>query len=201
MRSRRTAILTTVGVAVIMLVIGVALGSFAFPTARTQTTTQISIVTQPVAVRNVTQTLTVTSTVSFPVTTTTLANTNSTSSLEVVTQQCTTGVIGCPHFLNQTFVITVDYGGPWGLSYQGYLGAGTTSGTPIESGNFFGHGSANESITVSGTSASGITACVEAQKLDASTSLLVLKLQTSTNLNQTSLPYGTAKACIAYAII
>ena len=37
---RQTVILTTVGVAVIMLVIGVALGSIAFPLTKTQTTTR-----------------------------------------------------------------------------------------------------------------------------------------------------------------
>ncbi len=43
--SKRTTILTMVGVAVIMLVIGVALGSVAFPMLKTETTTQESNVT------------------------------------------------------------------------------------------------------------------------------------------------------------
>ena len=124
-----------------------------------------------------------------------VTNTSSTTSA------CTsTGGLGCPHFFNQTFIISVDYSGPWGLSYQGYLGTGT-SGSLIEAGNFFGHGSTNESITVSGTDTSGVTACVEAQKLDASSSVLILKLPTSNTVNQTSLPYGTAKLCMAYAIV
>ncbi|MDG7000112.1 MAG: hypothetical protein JRN15_13480 [Nitrososphaerota archaeon] len=123
-------------------------------------------------------------------------HTNTTS-----TSTCTfTGGIGCPHFFNQTYVLSVDYGGPWGLSYQGYLGTGT-GGTLAEAGNFFGHGPANESITVSGTDTSGITACVEAQKLDGSSSVLTLRLLTGNAVNQTSLPYGIAKICMAYAIV
>ena len=44
MSGTRTAILKVVGVAVIMLVIGVAIGSVAFPMTRTKTTTQLSTV-------------------------------------------------------------------------------------------------------------------------------------------------------------
>jgi len=61
------------------------------------------------------------------------------------------------------------------------------------------YGSMNESITVSGTDTYGVTACVEAQKLDASNS--VLSLQASNVVNQTALPYGTTKICLAYVII
>jgi len=46
---RQTVIPTTVGVAIIMLVIGVALGSVAFPLTKIGTTTQLSTVTTIVA--------------------------------------------------------------------------------------------------------------------------------------------------------
>ncbi|MDG6906876.1 MAG: hypothetical protein JRN20_13935 [Nitrososphaerota archaeon] len=105
----------------------------------------------------------------------------------------------CPTFLSQTWNVSVDYNGPWGLSYQGYLGSGT-SGSPIESGSFFGHGPTNESITVSAVG-SGITACVEAQKLDNSNSVLVLNLLTGNAHNSTSLPFGTVKLCMAKEIV
>ena len=103
-------------------------------------------------------------------TTTLMAGTTSTTSTI-----CTaTGGIGCPHSLNDSFTISVTYAGPWGLSYQGYLGD-PPSGQLVKSGNFYGHTSANETVTVAGVSVVGTTICAEAQKLDASTSTLVLK--------------------------
>ena len=53
---RQTVILTTVGVAVIMLVIGVAIGSVAFPMTKTETTTQLSSVTTTVTQNLISQT-------------------------------------------------------------------------------------------------------------------------------------------------
>src|SRR5271169_1007994 len=44
-RGSRSAIPITIGVAAIMLVVGVALGSIAFPVTKTETTTQLSTVT------------------------------------------------------------------------------------------------------------------------------------------------------------
>ncbi len=69
----------------------------------------------------------------------------------------------------------------------------SNSDSLIEAGNFFGHDSTNESITVSGTYTSGITGLCRAQKLDASSWVLILKLPTTDTVNQTSLPYGTAE--------
>jgi hypothetical protein len=117
-----------------------------------------------------------------------------------------TVLLGCPHFFNQTFLISVNYGGPWGFSYQGYLGDGRsnsvngTSNPLIVSGNFYGHGSTSESITVSGTDSNGVTACIEAQKLDSSNAVLSVNLQASNANNQTSLPYGSVKLCVTYII-
>jgi hypothetical protein len=109
-------------------------------------------------------------------------------------------VLYCPNFFNQTYTISVSYGGPWGASYQGYLGD-SESGRLVESGSFFGHTPANESVTVTGTDTSGITICAEAQKLDASNSTLVLRILPTINvMNQTSLAYGTTKACLADVI-
>ena len=133
-----------------------------------------------------------TSTSTIFVTRTMTTNTSSTTSCSA------TGGIGCPHFLNETFVISINYTGPWGLSYQGYLGSDMSL---VESGNFFGHGLTSESITLSGTDTVGITACVEAQKLDASSSAIIVTLGSSADSNQTSLPYGTAKVCLAYEVV
>jgi len=114
---------------------------------------------------------------------------------------CTgTGGLGCPHFFDQTYILSVNYNGPWGVSYQGYLGEGT-SGAPVQSGNFYGHGASNESVTVSGTDPYAITICVEAQKLDASNSLLVLRILPTDVANQTSVPYGTTMSCLADVIM
>lgn len=91
--------------------------------------------------------------------------------------------------------------GPWGLTYQGYLGDGKSAlGLLVESGSFYGHGPANESFTVSGSTAIGTGACAQAQKLDASNSTLVVRILPSNVMNQTSLAYGTAKTCIVRVI-
>jgi hypothetical protein len=83
-----------------------------------------------------------------------------------------TGGIGCPHFFNQTYTISVNYAGPWGVTYQGLLGTNEL-GPPVESGSFFGHTPTNESVTISGMDTFGVTLCVETSKLDASNSLLI----------------------------
>jgi len=127
---------------------------------------------------------------------TVFTNTSSTTS----TLCTSTGGLGCPHFFNQTYVLSVNYNGPWGLSYQGYLGTGA-SGAPVQSGSFYGHGAANETATVSGTDPYAITICVEAQKLDGSNSMLVLRILPTDVVNQTSLPYGTTMSCLADVIM
>ena len=163
---------------VVAVLVSGAAGYLAGTGSQTMTTTQFSTTTY-----FVTKTLPIVSNTTFSSST------------------CTnTGGLGCPHFFNETFTVTVEYDGPWGLSYQGYLGAGT-SGTPVQSGNFYGHGATNETITVSGTDTYGITACVQAQKLDASNAVLILKLPPSNSMNQTALPYGTVRLCVAQAIV
>ena len=124
-----------------------------------------------------------------------------TTSSSTTSTVCTsTGGLGCPHFINKTFTLSVNYGGAWGLSFQGYLGEGT-SGAPVQSGSFYGHGATNESATVSGIDTYAITICVEAQKLDSSNLMLVLKILPTDVVNQTSLSYGTTMSCIADLIV
>jgi len=100
------------------------------------------------------------------------------------------------NFFNETYLVFANYTSAWGLSYETRLGTNAPSGALINSGNFFGHNPMNESIIVSGNDASGITTCIQAQKLDASSSPLVLSLPPSNSKNETSLPYGTASICI-----
>lgn len=105
------------------------------------------------------------------------------------------GGLGCANFFNDSFTISIAYGGPWGLSYQGYLGNGESQmGSLIENSSFYGHGPTEESITVAGTSTVGTGLCAEAQKLDSSNSTLVLTIGSVTN--QTSTAYGTTKICL-----
>ena len=113
---------------------------------------------------------------------------------------CTaTGGIGCPHFFNDSRTISVNYTGPWGVSYQGYLGD-QVSGQLVVSGSFYGHGTGNKSIAVAGISEYGTTICAQAEKLDASNATLVLRILPANVMNQTSITYGTTEACIAHVI-
>ncbi len=119
---------------------------------------------------------------------------------ETTTTSCTaTGGIGCPHFMNVTWAVSVEYGGPWGATYQGWVGD-QASGRLVASGEFYGNSTGSEAVNVSGTTEYGITFCVEAQKLDPSTSTLVVTIINGGSSNQTSLAYGTAKACVANVI-
>ncbi len=100
---------------------------------------------------------------------------------------------------NETFDVYVNYSGAWGLSYQTHLGFPTPSDTLVESGNFFGHSPANESVTVTENYTLfdiGYLTCFQAQKLDNSSSLLTLGFTSSNSENKTSLAFGTASLCV-----
>jgi len=113
---------------------------------------------------------------------------------------CTaTGGIGCPHFFNDSGTISVNYTGPWGVNYQGYLGD-QSSGQLVVSGGFYGHGTGSKSIAVAGISEYGTTICAQAEKLDASNSTLLLRILPPNVMNQTSLAYGTTETCLAHVI-
>jgi len=103
---------------------------------------------------------------------------------------------GCYRFFNSTFAIGVAYDGPWGVTYQSYLGMNESS-PPAQSGSFYGHGPASETIRVSGPVSSIATLCIHAEKLDASSSTLILRINPPSNVaNQTALPYGVVKVCV-----
>lgn len=116
----------------------------------------------------------------------------------ISTTACTyTGpeVVACPSIYNETYAYSISYSGPWGASYQVYNGPGTT-GTPVESGSFYGHGP--ENVTVHFVLYStGFEVCTSAHKLDASSSTLVLTMhQGGEETNSTSLPFGQATLCL-----
>ena len=141
---------------------------------------------------------TTTSTVTTTVTSTVPTSMGNTSASTTTT--CTaTGGIGCPHFMNKNWTVSVSYTGPWGVTYQGWLGD-QTSGQLVVSGSFYGNTTGSKTINVSGTTDYGITVCAEAQKLDSSTSTLTVSILPPNVTNQTSAAYGTAETCIADVI-
>ena len=92
---------------------------------------------------------------------------------------------------NYTFTLSVNYTGPWKVSYQGYNSLGRSNPTNV-SGNYSGAGFNSMTITLRGLSNNGLTLCAQAQKLDASNAILTL---TVTGHNETSLPYGVVSYC------
>jgi len=109
--------------------------------------------------------------------------------------------LSCPHFWNQTYTILVNYTGDWIASYQGYLGTENESNL-AEAGTFYGHAIGSQTFTITGwTQGQAITVCAEAQKLDSSSSTLILRILPPTNvMNETSSAYGTARTCIQVVI-
>ena len=172
---------TTVALAVFVVL------TVVFASATVNEYSQNSSFSSVVSTSTSTATTTVTSTVL-----TSMGNTGTST-----TTSCTaTGGIGCPHFMNMNWTISVSYTGPWGVTYQGWLGD-QTSGQLVVSGSFYGNSTGSKTINVSGTTDYGITVCAEAQKLDSSTSNLTVSILPPNVTNQTSAAYGTARTCIA----
>lgn len=94
----------------------------------------------------------------------------------------------CITTYNYTFTLSVNYSGPWKLTYQGYNSLGESN----VSGSYDGTGFNSRAITLSGLNNSFLTLCAQAQKLDASSSTLIL---TITGHNETSIPYGSTSYC------
>ncbi len=97
----------------------------------------------------------------------------------------------CPGNYNYTFTISVNYTGPWKLTYQGYMSMGESNPSGV-SGTLSGSGSYSLPVTLFGPNNNGLTLCATAQKLDGSNSTLTL---TVTGHNETSLPYGITSYC------
>jgi hypothetical protein len=88
----------------------------------------------------------------------------------------------CVATYNYTFTVSVNYTGPWKLTYQGNN----------VSGNDTGSGFFSKDVTLSGLDTNMLTLCATAQKLDGSNNTLIL---TVTGYNETSLPYGVTSYC------
>ena len=92
---------------------------------------------------------------------------------------------------NYTFTLSVNYSGPWHLTYLGYNNLGTSNATEA-SGSHNGTGFYSKAVALSGSTYNGLTLCAQAQKLDTSNSTLVLRI---TGSNETSIPYGAVSYC------
>lgn len=172
------AVLIAIGV--IALALGASIG-YGMSSARTSTITQTQ---KPLTT---TETYTVTySLVSAITTPMCCVNTSSAST---------------QNLFNEIIQVYVNYNSAWGLSYQTHLGTNPTSGVVLESGNFFGHTPANESVTIVENNTLldnyGFITCFQAQKLDNSSSMLVLGFTSSNSQNQTSSPFGSVRLCVA----
>ena len=97
----------------------------------------------------------------------------------------------CPGTYSYTFTVSVNYTGPWKLTYLGYNYLGKTNPTNV-SGSYTGSGFFAKNVTMTSVDTGGLTLCGTAQKLDGSSSTLIL---TVTGYNETSLPYGSVSYC------
>jgi len=108
---------------------------------------------------------------------------------------CTGSPQGSPEtgtgMFSYTFPLTVNYSGPWTLSYQGYASMGKSNPTDTN-GSCIGGGPFALSVTVTGPNTSGLTLCAQAEKLDSSSSTLILRV---TGYNETSTPNGSVSYC------
>jgi len=109
----------------------------------------------------------------------------------------------CPGNNTVTFQVAVNYSGSWKAIWYGYHSVGCPSspngnvgGTKLTNytgGGWTGTGIRSFSVTLSGPNTGGVTLQVEAQKLDASTSMLLLRVGPYSN--ETSIPFGAASSC------
>jgi hypothetical protein len=106
----------------------------------------------------------------------------------------------CPGNITETFEVGVNYSGSWKAVWYGYHSVGCPSSPNgyenYTGGEWTGTGIRSFGITLSGPNTNGVTLLVEAQKLDASTSMLLLRIDFWSN--ETSIPYGTASLCRSY---
>jgi len=98
---------------------------------------------------------------------------------------------------SHTFTISVNYSGPWKLSYQGYTTFGLGGANPTGANvTVTGSGVYSKSMPLSGPHNKGLSLCADAEKLDSSNTTLVLTVTgPRSDQNETSLPYVSVFAC------
>jgi hypothetical protein len=108
----------------------------------------------------------------------------------------------CPGNISYTFRISVNYTGPWQATYYGYHVVWQPSkpyagAEHYTKGDFVGTGFGGKNVTLSGPNTTGVTLCVQAQKLDSSSSVMTLSIEPRVNSNSTSLPMGITNLCVS----
>jgi hypothetical protein len=93
----------------------------------------------------------------------------------------------CRANYSYTFTISVNYTGPWRLTYQGYASMAESNPTNAN-GNLTGNGPYSRPVTLAGPNNNGLTLCATAQKLDASDATLTVIV---TGSNSISAPDGS----------
>jgi len=138
-------------------------------------------------------------------TTTVIPETTSTQSATPSTATCSGYPPGgnCPGNITETFKVAVNYSGSWKAVWFGYHSVGCPSSpngyvertklTNYTGGGWTGTGIRSFSVTLSGPNTGGVTLQVEAQKLDASTSTLLLGVGPYSN--ETSIAFGSTLSC------
>ncbi len=98
---------------------------------------------------------------------------------------------------SHTFTISVNYSGPWKLSYQGYTTYGLGGANPTGANvTVTGSGAYSKSITLSGPHNEGLALCADAEKLDSSNITLVLTVTgPQGGHNESPLPNVSILAC------
>ena len=99
----------------------------------------------------------------------------------------------CVALYSHTFTISVNYTGPWRLTYSGETNVGESNPSNV-TGTNTGTGYHSASVTLSGLNDKMLTICAQAQKLDASSSTLFLGIDSLYPKN-TSIPHGSVSTC------
>lgn len=112
----------------------------------------------------------------------------SSSSTSSLCHYALSGAVPCVSGYN--FTVSVNYLGPWKVTYQGYNSLGKSGAVTVYA-SYQGSGPDTRNVTVPG-SANGWTLCATAQKLDGSGFKLTLRLGGE---NSTSFAFGSTSFC------
>ena len=104
----------------------------------------------------------------------------------------------CAAPYSYSFLISVNYTGPWRLAYTGQTNVGESDPTNV-TGTRTGSGYYSTQVALSGLNDRMLTLCVQAQKQDGSNSTLFLSTDPPYPTKNTSMPYGSVSACVGVA--
>jgi hypothetical protein len=135
-------------------------------------------------------------------TTTTITNMTASSLSKASGEYCfiyNQQVVQCAS--RETFALSINCSGAWTVKYEGYntiYRSNYNNLTETSSGSYSGSGQYAQNITVSGPD-NGWSLCAQAQKGDASSSPLILRV--SGQENETSLPFGATSVCSGWILV